>query len=100
MVSDKNALWTPGDSLQVWIPDSARKTTYHCRLCGKSFGETEQQQWVRHVKACAKRNDDAIQEEMHERDNDILFRPMDKERYHFMRQNPRKKRRIRGVVGS
>ena len=103
-------LWTPGgsatksaDGLQLWIPEEARGTIYVCRVCQKRFPESQFSQWKRHVQACAKSHRDEHLEQIEERRQNVILSPGDRERFEYVRKNPRnrgvKSKHLKGLVG-
>ena len=77
--------------LELWIPESARDTPEkrvlkcHAPDCGRTFPFTQREAFERHVKRCAKRNIDAIQE-LTEMQADGITRPSDTEAYSWVRK--------------
>lgn len=61
---------------------------YVCTLCKTPFPETQKSAWARHVAQCAERNDGEIQARAHDRQNNPLYSPWDKELRQWHRQHP------------
>jgi hypothetical protein len=55
-------------ALEILIPSSAltRQKRLEC-FCGKAFPETQQSQYVRHLRACSKRHREEIMHQAEER---------------------------------
>jgi hypothetical protein len=67
-------------SLQLLIPRSATRTL-RCAVpgCGKDFPLDQHTQFVRHVKACAKRNHDRFEEAIAKKDETYFTSSADPE---------------------
>lgn len=72
-------------SLGLIVPRSATAPRHHCRLCHADFPAEQLTQFIRHVKACAKRNGDRFEAMQHERNSNVFTSPADPERYDHIR---------------
>lgn len=76
-------------ALQLLVPRSAldppRKVLL-CTLCGKKLPLGQEEQFVRHVKACLKRNPEAIEAAVADRESDYFRSPADVELYRHIRK--------------
>lgn len=61
------------------LPRSATEPRSHCRMCGSYFPADKQTQFVRHVKACAKRHADQLEERVAMSRHSLFRSPADPE---------------------
>jgi hypothetical protein len=82
-------------ALELWIPDTARRElgldapprrVRLCTVCGTRFPLEQTQQWGRHVTACARRNEDAIEAELDAHNNNGFTGILDKEKFEWVRR--------------
>lgn len=84
--------------MPLWLPDSATKQQqFNCLVCGETF--YEEKGWVRHVKMCAQRNDDVLDELAAMKQSDGFTSIMDKEKFMWKRARYADGRRDRETVG-
>jgi hypothetical protein len=76
-------------ALQLILPRSALdppRQVLLCTLCGKKLPLEQKDQFVRHVKACLKRNPEIIEEAVAARESNIFQSPADQELYEHIRK--------------
>lgn len=84
-------------ALEIWIPPSARaepQDVLRCNLCGKRIPATHQEQHLRHMRACVKRNKDRIDAAVERLQADPFRQPADKERYAYVRKRAAERKEI------
>jgi hypothetical protein len=63
---------------ELWIPESAvpprePRTYLQCTLCDLKLPRTQREQFLRHLKACAKKNEDKIEAELERRNQSVFL---------------------------
>lgn len=70
----------------LWTPPTARKKVLVCSVCGNHWPMSQKHQWIRHVKACSKKNEDVLQELQALRESSIFTSIWDKELFDWKRE--------------
>lgn len=75
----------------IALPRSARPK-YRCNICGTHFFEDEEQDWLRHLRRCAKINRERIEHEAKEALKEVI--PVfDQEAFDFLKEHGSFKRK-------
>jgi hypothetical protein len=77
-------------TLELWIPDSARKAAYKCELCGAEFSKGEEQGFGRHMRECSNDRADQMMSVAAEIQADGFRTGFDKERIKYERDRGRR----------